>query len=80
MNVILNNGIDMPALGFGVFQTPASEIGGRVFKTQSGEELAYLSRIVGWAKAARLVRVTGTKLAPVKKNAGTMNSPSRLAP
>jgi hypothetical protein len=44
------------------------EIGGKVFKTKSSEELAYLTKIVEWAKATRLIRVTGTKLAPVKKN------------
>ncbi|HEX9356264.1 MAG TPA: hypothetical protein VF933_20905, partial [Streptosporangiaceae bacterium] len=31
--------------------------------------LAHLTRIFEWAKAARLVRVTGTRLVPVKKNA-----------
>lgn len=45
------------------------EIGGRVFKTRSSEDLAHLNRIVQWAKAARLVRVSGTKLMPAKKNA-----------
>jgi len=43
------------------------EIGGRVFKTTSSEQLAYLSRIVEWMKAARLVRVTGTRLVRVKR-------------
>jgi hypothetical protein len=32
------------------------DIGGRVFKTRSSEDLAHLNRIVEWAKAARLVR------------------------
>lgn len=54
------------------------EIGGRVFKTKSSEDLAYLSRIVAWAKAARLVRVTGTKLMPVKKNAVLAERPLDL--
>jgi pRiA4b ORF-3-like protein len=45
------------------------EIGGRVFKTKSSEELPHLTRIVEWMKAVRLVRVTGTRLVPVKKNA-----------
>jgi hypothetical protein len=54
------------------------EIGGRVFKTKSSEELAHLTRIVEWAKAARLVRVTGTKLVPVKKNAALADRPLDL--
>src|SRR5512146_2305666 len=54
------------------------EIGDRVFKTKSSEELAHLSRIVAWAKAARLVRVTGTKLMPVKKNAALTERPLDL--
>jgi hypothetical protein len=40
------------------------EIGGRVFKTTSSEQLPYLTRIVEWMKAARLVRATGTRLVP----------------
>jgi pRiA4b ORF-3-like protein len=54
------------------------EIGGRVFKTQSSEELAHLTRVVGWAKAARLARVTGAKLVPVKKNAALADRPLDL--
>ena len=54
------------------------EIGGQVFKTKSSEELAYLTRIVEWAKTARLVRVTGTKLVPVKKNAELVDRPLDL--
>ena len=54
------------------------EIGGRVFKTKSSEELRYLTDIVEWAKAARLVRVTGTKLVPVKKNAALADKPLDL--
>ena len=54
------------------------EIGGRVFKTKSSEELANLTRVVGWAKAARLVRVTGAKLVPVKKNAALADRPLDL--
>lgn len=54
------------------------EIGGRVFKTQSSEELPHLTRIVGWTKAARLVRVTGTRLVPVKKNAALTSRPLDL--
>jgi hypothetical protein len=56
------------------------EIGGRVFKTKSSEELPRLTRIVEWAKAARLVRVTGTRLVPVKKNAALADRPPRPLP
>lgn len=54
------------------------EIGDRVFKTKSSEELAHLTRVVGWAKAAGLVRVTGTRLVPVKKNAALADRPLDL--
>lgn len=54
------------------------KIGDRVFKTKSSEELTYLTGIVEWAKAARLVRVTGTKLVPVKKNALLASRPLDL--
>ena len=54
------------------------EIYGRVHKTRSSEELPYLTRIVEWLKAARLVRVTGTRLAPVKKNAALADKPFDL--
>jgi hypothetical protein len=43
------------------------DIGGRVFKTRSSEDLAHLNRIVEWAKAARLVRVSSNRLVAVKK-------------
>jgi hypothetical protein len=54
------------------------EIGGKIFKTKSSEELAYLTRIVEWAKGTRLIRVTGTRLAPVKKNAALADRPLDL--
>jgi hypothetical protein len=54
------------------------EIGGRVFKTTSSEQLPYLTRIVEWMKAARLVRVTGTRLVPVRKNAALTSRPLDL--
>jgi len=54
------------------------EIGDRVFKTKSSEELGHLTRIVEWAKAARLVRVSGTRLVPVKKNASLLDRPLDL--
>src|SRR5260370_21869477 len=58
----------------GTGDTIDPKIGDRVFKTKSSEELAYLTRIVEWAKAALLVRVNGTQLVPAKKNA-TLPSP-----
>jgi hypothetical protein len=54
------------------------KIGDRVFKTKSSEELGYLTRIVEWAKAARLVRVSGTRLVLVKKNASLLDRPLDL--
>ncbi|MGH3152050.1 MAG: hypothetical protein ACRDOB_15185 [Streptosporangiaceae bacterium] len=66
----------MQVLGTG--DTIDPEIGGRVFKTKSSEELPNLTRVVGWAKAARLVRVTGTRLVPVKKNAALTARPLDL--
>ena len=53
-------------------------IGDRVFKTTSSQELPYLTRIVEWAKAARLVRVTGSRLVPVRKNAALAGMPLDL--
>lgn len=54
------------------------KIGDQVFKTKSSEGLGGLTRIVEWAKAARLVRVTGTKLVPVHKNAALADKPLDL--
>lgn len=54
------------------------KIGDRVFKTKSSEELVNLNRLVEWAKAARLIRVTGTRLVPVKKNAALPDKPLDL--
>ena len=53
----------------GTGDTIDPEIGERVFRTRSSEDLPYLTRVVAWLKAARLVRVTGARLVPVKKNA-----------
>ena len=53
-------------------------IGDRVFKTTSSEELPGVTRIVEWAKAARLIRVTGTRLVPVRKNAALAGKPVDL--
>jgi pRiA4b ORF-3-like protein len=54
------------------------EIGDRIFKTRSSEQLPYLIWVEAWMKAARLIRVTGTRLVPVKKNAGLVNRPVDL--
>ena len=62
----------------GTGDTFDQKIGDRVFKTKSSEELVHLNRIVEWAKAARLVRVTGTRLVPVKKNAALVDKPLDL--
>jgi hypothetical protein len=62
----------------GTGDTFDQKIGDRVFKTKSSEELVNLNRLVEWAKAARLVRVTGTRLAVVKKNAVLADKPLEL--
>jgi hypothetical protein len=62
----------------GTGDTIDPKIGERVFKTKSSEELAHLTRIVEWSKAARLVRVSGTRLVPVKKNAALPDRPMDL--
>jgi hypothetical protein len=54
------------------------EIGDRVFKTRSSEDLPHLTRIVAWMRAARLIRVTGARLVPVKKNAALTSRPLDL--
>lgn len=53
-------------------------VGDRVFKTTSSTDLGYLTRIVEWAKAARLIRVTGNRLVPVKKNVALLDRPLDL--
>lgn len=54
------------------------EVHGQVYKTRSSQDLPYLTRVVEWVKAARLVRVTGTRLVPVKKNAALADRPLDL--
>jgi len=54
------------------------KIGDRVFRTKSSEELAGLTGIVEWAKAARLVRVSRGRLVPVKRNAPLLERPLEL--
>jgi hypothetical protein len=53
-------------------------IGDRTFKTKSSEELYHLTLLVEWAKAARLLRVAGGRLLPVKKNARLLDNPDEL--
>ena len=54
------------------------EIGNQIVKTKSSEQLPYLTRVVAWMRAARLIRVTGIRMAPVKKNAGLADRPLDL--
>lgn len=53
-------------------------IGSQVFRTKSSEELREVNAVVEWAKAARLVRVTGGKLIPVKKSTILLDRPLPL--
>jgi hypothetical protein len=53
-------------------------IGGQLFRTKSSEELREVNAVVEWAKAARLVRVIGGKLMPVKKSAILLDRPLPL--
>lgn len=53
-------------------------IGDRVYRTKSSEELLHLTLIVEWAKSARLVRKTGNRLVPVKKNAPLLDDEPTL--
>ncbi|MEC3978731.1 plasmid pRiA4b ORF-3 family protein [Amycolatopsis sp. H20-H5] len=61
----------VPALGTDDVIDPT--IGDRVFRTTSSQELLHLTLIVEWAKSARLVRKTGNRLVPVKKNAALLD-------
>jgi hypothetical protein len=54
------------------------KIGDRVFRTKSSEELPGITTVVTWAKACRLVRVTGGRLVPVQRNAGLLDHPMEL--
>jgi len=54
------------------------KIGDRVSRTKSSEELPGITTVVEWAKASRLVRVTGGRLVPVKRNAGLLERPLEL--
>ncbi|WP_405360861.1 plasmid pRiA4b ORF-3 family protein [Kitasatospora sp. NBC_00085] len=55
-----------------------SAIGDRIFKTKSSQELYHLNLLVEWAKAARLLRIAGGRLVPVKKNARVLEDPERI--
>jgi hypothetical protein len=54
------------------------KIGDQVFRTKSSEELPELNAVVEWAKASRLVRVSGGKLVVAKKNASLLERPLPL--
>ncbi len=63
-------------LGTGDTIDPA--IGDRVYRTGSSQELPELTLVVEWAKALRLVRKTGNRLVPVKKNAALLDDQGAL--
>jgi hypothetical protein len=54
------------------------EIGDRVFRTKSSEELRGITLVAEWAKASGLVRRTSGKLVAVKKQAGLLERPLEL--
>jgi hypothetical protein len=54
------------------------EIGDRVFRTKSSEELRGITLVAEWARASGLVRRTGSKLVAVKKHAGLLERPLEL--
>jgi hypothetical protein len=66
----------VPALGTGDVIDPV--VHRRVHRTTSTEELPELNTTCVWAKVARLVRVTGGKLAVVQKNAVLLERPVPL--
>jgi len=66
----------VPALGTGDVIDPV--VHGRVHRTTSSEELPELNTTCAWAKAARLVRVTGGKLVAVRKNVVLLERPVPL--
>lgn len=53
-------------------------IGARVFHTRSSADLPGLAIVVGWAKAAGLLRVVRGRLVPVKKNQRLLDRPTEL--
>jgi hypothetical protein len=63
----------------GTGDTIDPKIGDRVFKTKSSEELGYLTRLVEWAKAARLVRVSGRARAAAADHLAGCRGPAGVA-
>ncbi|UUV28983.1 plasmid pRiA4b ORF-3 family protein [Amycolatopsis roodepoortensis] len=53
-------------------------IGDHVYRTRSSEHLPNLMLVVECAKVARLVRKTGQRLVPVKKNQALLDDPQKL--
>ncbi|EME63684.1 plasmid pRiA4b ORF-3 family protein [Amycolatopsis decaplanina] len=53
-------------------------IGDHVYRTRSSERLLNLMLVVECAKVARLVRKTGQRLVPVKKNQALLDDPQKL--
>ncbi|WP_208635904.1 plasmid pRiA4b ORF-3 family protein [Amycolatopsis thailandensis] len=53
-------------------------IGDHVYRTRSSEHLPDLMLVVECAKSARLVRKTGQRLVPVKKNQALLDDPQKL--
>ena len=66
----------VPALGTEDVIDPV--VGDRVFRTVSSQDLLHLMLVVEWAKSARLVRKTGNRLVPVKKNAALLDDTQKL--
>jgi hypothetical protein len=54
------------------------EVDGQVFKTKSSDQLAYLTKIVEWSKAARLARVTGGRIVQDKEYTHLRDEPLNL--
>ena len=55
------------------------QIGGKVFKTKSSEELYETSVVFAWARSARVVRVVKGQLVPVKSATKLLADPLALA-
>jgi hypothetical protein len=55
------------------------QIGGKVFKTKSSEELYEISVVFAWARTARVVRVVKGQLVPVKSASKLLADPLALA-
>lgn len=66
----------VPLLGTG--DVLEQTIGDHVYRTRSSEHLLDLMLVVECAKVARLVRKTGQRLVPVKKNQALLDDPQKL--